>query len=92
MRSVFPVLVCAPPAPPVVSLFSLVLRSLSEELVEERSPFHSPRAIKITPFFIPYLENCTMVMLFSIVEVIGLIVHSWLQWFKCCNSDLAGSI
>ena len=50
MRSLLPVLACALPAPPVASLFSLVLLLLSEKLVEERSPFHSPRAVKITPF------------------------------------------
>ena len=51
MRRVLPVLACALPAPPVVNLFNLVLRSLSEELVEERRPFHSPRAVHITPFY-----------------------------------------
>ena len=73
MRSVLPVLACAPPAPPVVSLFSLVLRSLSEELVEERSPFHSPRAVHIPPSY-PIFDKCTMVMPFSFVQVIGLIM------------------
>ena len=73
MRSVLPVLACALPAPPVVNLFSLVLRSLSEELVEERSPFHSPCAVHITPFR----------PTFGKLYYGNIIVNCGSNWFNC---------